>query len=124
MVADDFAVDLDSLALADLDADGAVELERAAACGDLGVAVDNADLLAQLVDEDSHAVALVNSAGELSERLGHKTSVQTYVAVAHLALDFSLGNESRYGVDYDNVDRAASDKSLGDFKRVLACVGL
>ena len=119
MVADDLAVDLDSLALADFNADGAVELERAAAGGYLGVAVDNADLFAQLVDKDSHAVALVDSSGELSERLRHKTGVQTDVAVAHFAFDFSLGNESRYGVDNDNVDRAASDKTLCDFERVL-----
>ena len=124
MVADDLAVDLQRLALADLDADGAVEFECASAGGDFGVAVDHADLLTQLVDKDSDAVALVDRAGELSERLRHQTGVQTNVAVAHFAFDLRLGNERCDGVDNDHVDRAGTDQSLGDLKRVLTGVGL
>ena len=51
-VADDLLALLQRLDAADVDADRAVELERAAAGGGLRVAEDDADLLAQLVDED------------------------------------------------------------------------
>ena len=49
---------LQALHAADVDADRRIILQGAAAGGDLGVAVDDADLLAQLVDEDADRVGL------------------------------------------------------------------
>ena len=46
------------------------------------------------------------------------------MAVAHLALDLSLGNERGDGVDDDDVDRAGADQRLGDLERVLTGIGL
>src|ERR1700681_4849547 len=50
--ADDVLTDLDLLELAHVEPDRGVELERAAARRGLGAAEHDADLLAQLVDED------------------------------------------------------------------------
>ena len=50
--------------------------------------------------------------------------MQTDVRVAHFALDFRLGNESGYGVDDDDVDRAAADQTFRNLERVLTRVGL
>src|SRR4029079_10709226 len=61
---------LDGLGAADVDADGGVELEGAAAGGGFGVAEHDADLFANLVDEDHRRFTLRNAAGELAEGLG------------------------------------------------------
>ncbi len=45
-------------------------------------------------------------------------------AVAHFALDFGAGNESRHGVDDDDVDGAGAHERFRDFKRLLAGVRL
>ena len=71
-VADDLGAVLDGLGAADVDPDGRVELQRVAAGGRLGVAVHDADLHTQLVDEDDDAVGLGNVAGELPQRLRHE----------------------------------------------------
>ena len=46
------------------------------------------------------------------------------MAVTHFALNFSLWNKSGNGVDYDNINRTASDKCLCNFKSVFTRVGL
>ena len=55
-VADVLAVDLDAVDATDVHADGREELEGATARRSLGVAEHDADLLAQLVDEDAGGV--------------------------------------------------------------------
>ena len=51
---------------ADVQADRGVELERVAAGGRLGVAEHDADLHADLVDEDDRAVGFLMGGGELA----------------------------------------------------------
>src|SRR5690606_15120766 len=63
-----------------------IELERLTARGGLGASEEDTDLLAQLVDEDHRGLGLVEPTRELAEGLRHETSLQTHVAVAHLAL--------------------------------------
>ena len=52
-VADRLGAVLEGLDAPDVEADGGVELERLAAGGRLGIAEHDADLLAQLIGEDS-----------------------------------------------------------------------
>ena len=55
-VANDLAIDLDAVHAPDVHAHGREELERAATGRGLGVTKHDADLLAQLVDEDAGGV--------------------------------------------------------------------
>ena len=60
---------LQTLDTAHVDAHAGVVFQCAAAGGDFGVAVDNAHLLAQLVDEDADGVRLADDAGQLAQGL-------------------------------------------------------
>src|SRR5690606_2375019 len=86
-VADDLVAVLDLPRAADVEPHAGVELERIAAGGRFRIAVHDADLHPQLVDEDHHALRTVDRAGQLAQRLAHQTGLQADVAVAHLALD-------------------------------------
>jgi len=63
-------------------------LSAFAAGGGLGAAEHHADLHADLVDEDDHAVGLLDGGGELAQRLAHQAGLQAGQRIAHLAFDF------------------------------------
>ena len=65
----DFLAVLDGADAADVEAHRGVELERVAAGRGLGVAEHDADLHADLVDEDDDGVGALDVAGELAQRL-------------------------------------------------------
>ncbi len=54
----------------------------------------------------------------------HQASLQTHLAVAHFAFQFSAGNEGGHGVDDDDVYRPAADEMFGDFQGLFATIGL
>ena len=116
-VSDRVGAVLQRLDATDVEADRRVELQRLAAGGGLGRAEEDADLLAQLVDEDHRGVGLVETTGELAQRLRHESSLQTHVRVAHLALDLGLGHERGDGVDDD---RGRSHRSARACRRSRA----
>ena len=72
-----------------------VELERPAARRRFGVAEHDADLLAQLIDEDHRGARAVDRPGELAQRLAHEPGLQAGQRVAHLPFDFGFGHERR-----------------------------
>jgi hypothetical protein len=119
-----FLAALDRTDAADVEPHRGVELERVAARGRLGAAEHHADLHADLVDEDDHAVRAADVAGELAQRLAHQARVQADVRVAHLALDLGLGRQRRDRVDHHDVHRAGAHQHVGDLERLLAGVGL
>ena len=123
-VADHVGAVLERLDASDVEPDRGVELERLAAGGGLGRAEHDADLLAQLVDEDRRGAGAVDGAGHLAQRLAHEPGLQADVAVAHLAVDLGAGHERRDGVDDDDVERAGADEHVGDLERLLTAVGL
>ena len=108
----------------DVEADRGVELEGVAAGRRLGRAEHDADLHADLVDEDEEAVRARDGTRELAERLAHEARLQADVAVAHVALDFRLRDERSDRVDDDDVDRVGADEHVGDLEGLLAVVGL
>ena len=89
-----------------------------------GRAEHDADLLAELVDEDRGGARVAQRAGDLAQRLAHQPGLQADVAVAHLALDLGAGHERGHRVDDDDVERAGADQHVGDLQRLLAGVGL
>ena len=95
-----------------------------AAGGGLGVAEHDADLLADLVDEDEAGARLGDRSGELAEGLGHQACLQAHVGVAHLAVELGLGDQGGDRVDDQDVDGAGADQGFDDLKRLLAVVGL
>src|SRR5262245_33622644 len=115
---------LDARDAADVEPDRRVELERAPARGRFGVAEHDADLLAQLVDEDEARLRLGDDAGELAERLRHEAGLQAHLRFAHLAFDFGLRHQRGDRVDHHHVDTARANQHLDDLERLLAVVGL
>ena len=79
LAADGLVAALDGLLAADVEADGAVELEGVAAGGGLGVAVDDADLLAQLVDEDDDGAGARDLGGELAQGRSSWAGLEAHV---------------------------------------------
>src|SRR5581483_2238624 len=122
--ADDLLADLDLLELADVEANGGVELQRAAARRRLGVAEHDADFLAQLVDEDHHALRARDRGGQLAQRLRHQAGLQPDVRVAHVAFELGFRDERGDGVDHDDVDGVRAHEHLGDVEGLLAGVRL
>ena len=123
-VADDFGSVLQRLALAHIQAHGGIELQRPAAGRRLRIAVHDADLFPQLVDEHRHAAGLVDDARQLPQRLAHQPGLQAHEGIAHLAVDFRLRHQGRHRVDDHHVQRAAAHQRLGDLQRLLAGIRL
>ena len=123
-IAGDGVAVLDGGDAADIDADRGVELEGAATGGGFRIAEHDADLLADLVDEDECGAGLGDGAGELAQGLGHQARLEAHVGVAHFAVEFGLGNKSRHGVDDQHVDGAGPDQGFSDFKGLLATIWL
>ena len=123
-VADDLAAGLQRLDTAHVNADGGIELQRTAAGGDLRVAIHDAHLLAQLVDEDNDGISLVDDTRQLAQRLAHQSGMQAHKAVAHLTLDLRPGHQRRHRVHHNHVNGVGTHQGLGDLQRLLAGVRL
>ena len=124
LVADHLLALLDLADAADVEAHGGVELQRIAAGRRLGVAEHDADLHADLVDEDHHALGLGDRGRQLAQRLAHQARLHAGLHVAHLAFELGLGRERRHRVDHQHVDGAGAHQRVGDLERLLAVVGL
>src|SRR5206468_9819113 len=103
---------------------GRVELERLATGGRLRIAEHDADLLAQLVDEDDRGLRARYRAGELAQRLAHEARLETHVRLTHVALDLGFRHQCGYGVDHDHVYSARPNENLADLKRLLTGIRL
>ena len=123
-VADLAAAVLDGFTTAHFHADRGVELQRTTAGRCLRVAVHNADLFPDLVDEDCHALGLGNDGSQLSHCLGHQSRQLSHVAVTHFAVDLRLGGEGCHRVHDQHVDGTGAHQRLGDFQRLLTAVRL
>src|SRR5439155_4882612 len=97
--ADDLVAALDAADAPDIEARRRVELEGIAPGGGLGVAEHDADLHADLVDEDHQRIGALDVGGELPQRLAHQPRLQAHLRLAHLALDLGLGGERRDRID-------------------------
>ena len=115
---------LQTLHAADVDTHRGVVLQSAAAGGHLRVAVHDAHLLTQLVDEHADRVGLADDAGQLTHGLTHQTCLQAHMAVAHLALDLSAGHHSGYRVHYDGINGTGAHQCFADLHGLLAGVRL
>jgi hypothetical protein len=122
--ADDPVAFLDGLNAANIDAHGGVKLQGAAAGGGFGIAEHDANLFANLVDENEAGARLGNDGGELAQGLRHETGLQAHLRVAHFAFQFGFGDQRGNGVDDDDIDAAGANQGFGDFESLLAVVGL
>src|SRR3970040_632195 len=124
LVAQDFLAFLDGSRAACAEPHRGIELERVAARRRLRIAEHDADLHADLVDEDDEAIRALNVAGELAQRLRHQTRLETDVRIAHLAFDFGFRRQGGDRIDDHDVDGARPHEHVGDLERLLARVGL
>ena len=109
---------------ANVDTHRCVELQRITSGGGFGRAEHHAELVAKLVDEDAGGVGLRYGCSELAQGLRHESCLESHLAFAHIALNFSLWGECSHRVDHDDVDSRRADKLVGDFESLLAVVGL
>src|SRR6202789_4575246 len=84
LVADHVVAVLDRADAADIEPHRGIELQRVAARRRLRIAEHDADLHADLVDEDDDGVGLGDRAGELAQRLAHQPRLLPRQLVAHL----------------------------------------
>ena len=124
LVADDLLALLDGADTADVEAHRGVELEGVTPGGGLRAAEHDADLHADLIDEDHQAVGALDVAGELAQGLGHQARLKADVGVAHLALDLGLGGQGRHRVHHYHVHRPGAHQHVGDLQGLLAGVRL
>src|SRR5438552_5091112 len=121
----DYAVALfDGGDAADIHAHAGVKLEGAATGGGLRIAEHDADLFANLVDENQAGSGLGDDAGELAQRLRHEPRLQAHVAIAHFAFQFGFGDQRRDRIHHQHVNGARADQRFGDLQRLLAVIGL
>src|SRR5690554_1992869 len=123
-VANDFVVLLDGAVANDIVPDRRKVLGDVTACGRFWVVEHDADLHANLVDEDVHGVGTLDGGRELAQGLAHEARLQTRQRVAHITFDFGLGRERRHRVDNDEVDGGRAHQRVGDFESLLARIGL
>ena len=123
-VADGFVTLLDGAGAADVQAHRGVELQRVTTGGGFRAAEHHADLHADLVDEDDHAVGLLDGGGELAQRLAHQAGLQARQGIAHFAFDFGLGCEGGHRVHHDQVHSARAHQAVHNLQRLLTGVGL
>ena len=123
-IAGHFLAVLDGTDAPDVHTDRRVEFQRIAAGGGFGIAEHDADLHANLVDEDHDGIGTLDVARQLAQRLGHQARLQAHVRIAHLALDLGLRRERGDRVDHHHVDRARAHQHVGDLQRLFAGVGL
>ena len=125
MVADELAGGiLQAFHAADVDTHRGIILQGAAAGGDLRAAVDDAHLLAQLVDEDADRVGLADDRSQLAHGLAHQTGLQAHVALAHLTLDLGTGHHGSHRVHDDGVDGTGAHQCFADLHGLLTGVRL
>src|SRR5262245_32319180 len=72
---------------ADVEAHGSVKLERVPTGGCLRVPKHDADLHADLVDKDHHALGLGDGSRQLAQRLAHQAGLHPGLHLAHLSLE-------------------------------------
>ena len=124
LVADHLVAVLDRADAADVEAHRGVELQRIAARGGLRRAEHDADLHADLVDEDDHRVGARDGGGELAQGLAHQAGLQAGQRIAHLALDLGARRQRGDRIDHQNVDGAGAHQRVADLESLLAGVGL
>src|SRR5438093_1090434 len=122
--ADHLVAVLEGAEAADVEPHGGVELERVAARRGLGVAEHDADLHADLVDEDDDGPRLGDGPGQLAERLRHEPRLEAHLRIAHVALDLGARDQGSNRIDDQHVERARAHQRVGDLERLLAVVGL
>ena len=125
LVADQLLALLDLADAANVEADGGVEFQRVAARRRLRIAEHDADLHADLVDEDHHRASdleidpvSLRSAWLIRRacRPGRLSPISPSSS--------ALGRQRRDRVDDEHVDRAGAHQRIGDLERLLAGVGL
>ena len=124
MVADHLTIDLKRLHTADINTDTGIVLQRQTAGRSFGVAVHDADLLTQLVDENNGAVVFGDGAGQPAHGLAHEPGKNADDGVADLTFQLTAGDQGGDRVDDHDVHGAGADKRLTDVERLLAGVRL
>src|SRR5205807_10427444 len=93
---------LDGGYAADVRAYRRIELQGAAASGGLRIAEHDADLFADLIDEDETRIRFGHMAGELAHGLRHEPRLYAHMAVAHFAIELGFGDQRGDGVDHQH----------------------
>ena len=94
------------------------------ACRRFGVAVGNADLHTDLVNEDHQRLGLLDGTRELTKSLAHQTGLKAGKRLTHIAFDFTARRECSHRVDHHQINRTGTHQRVRDFQSLFAGVGL
>ena len=95
---------LEGLHAADVETHRGIELQRITTGGGFRVAVGDADLEPELVEEDHRATGLADVAGDLAHRLAHQTGLSAHSQITHLPFNLSAGSQRCHRVDHHQID--------------------
>src|SRR5688572_15059866 len=90
---DDRVAILDAGNAANIDAHRRVELECAATGRRFRITEHNANLFAELIDEDQTGLRLRDRAGQFAQSLRHEARLKAHLRIAHFTLDFGARHE-------------------------------
>ena len=113
---------LERLQAADVKAHGGIKFESVAARGP--AVAETADFHADLVDEDDSGMGFMDGPREAAHGVGHETGVAADLGVAHIALEFGLGNQGRHGVDHHELNGGGAHQHISDVEGLFAVVRL
>jgi len=74
----------------------------------------DADLFANLVDENQAGIRFRNGAGEFAHGLRHEARLHTHVGIAHFAIEFGFRHERGDGIDNQDVNGTGGNQRGGD----------
>src|SRR5699024_7541809 len=95
---------LKGLDTADVTTHRSVELQCLTTSGGFRRTEHHADLLTQLVNEDSRGAGVVQCTGHLTQCLGHQTSLETHLRVTLFTFNLGLWRQRRHRATNDTVD--------------------
>src|SRR5262245_32508807 len=115
---------LDRFTPADIQPDRRIELERVAPGRRLGIAEHDAELHANLVDEDDRRLRFRDGGRELSQGLRHQSGLKAHVGIAHLAFDLSPWRQRSHRIHDNHIDGTAANERLCNFQGLFTRIRL
>ncbi len=124
MVSDNIISGLDRFSATDINADGRIEFQGAAARRRLRIAEHDADFFAKLIDENDDDSGAIDNPRKFPHGLTHETGVEADGRIPDFPVDFLLRHQRRDGIDDDDVDRGTAHERFANAERLLAVIRL
>ena len=123
-ITNNFIAILDRTYTTDIQSHRGVKLQGITTGGGFRVAKHYTNFHTNLVNKDNQAVGGFNITCQLAQRLGHQSSLQTYMMITHLALNFCTWCQCRHRVHNQYITGTGSNQHIGHLQRLFTGIGL